>query len=62
MNDKSKKDNLRESLKLCSIHHERMQYAFQRVKDKFPLNETKYNELLPDDLRYLEYFIRRKEI
>lgn len=59
MNDRSKKDNLRESLKLCSIHHERMQYAFQNVKDKFPLDETKYNELLPDDLSYIDQLIFR---
>jgi hypothetical protein len=36
-----------------------MQYAFQNVKDKFPLDETKYNELLPDDLSYIDQLIFR---
>ena len=34
------KDELREALQLCEIHNERMQYAYHKVMDYFPLNAT----------------------
>ena len=59
MNNEAAVDKLREALKLCSIHNERMQYAFNKVKHYFPLDETSYNKLSKDDLSYIDQLIFR---
>lgn len=59
MNDDTLKDKLREALKLCSIHHERMQYANKKVKDYFPIDISGYKQLSQDDLSYIDQLIFR---
>ena len=53
------KDELKEALQLCEIHHERMQYAYHKVKHYFPLNTNTYKKLSEDDLSYLDQLIFR---
>jgi hypothetical protein len=53
------RDKLKESLQLCSIHNERMQYAYYKVKQNFPLNKDQYNKLSEDELSYLDQLIFR---
>lgn len=59
MNDDTLKDKLREALQLCSIHHERMQYAYNKVKSYFPLDISGYKQLSQDDLSYIDQLIFR---
>lgn len=52
-------DKLKESVKLCDVHHERMFYAYGKVRHKFPLTETSYERLSKDELSYLDQLIFR---
>lgn len=52
-------DMLCESLKLCSIHYERMTYASKKIQDKFPLDSQIYANLSYDDLSYIDQLIFR---
>ena len=53
------KDELLEALQPCEIHHERIQYAYHKVKHYFPLSTNTYKELSKDDLSYLDQLIFR---
>ena len=59
MKPESKIDKLSEAVKLCEIHFERMNYAFQKVVHHFPLKEEVYKQLNYDDLSYLDQLIFR---
>ncbi len=59
MNKKEKLDKLKESLQICMIHVQRMDYSVGKVSDRFPLSEEKYHELSHDDLSYLDQIIFR---
>ncbi len=59
MKPESKTDKLSEAVKLCDIHFERMNYAFQKVFHHFPLQEEVYRQLNYDDLSYLDQLIFR---
>jgi len=59
MNDKMAIDKLQEALRLCSIHSQRMQYAYSKVKQYFPLDKKTYNDLSQDDLSYIDQLIFR---
>ena len=52
-------DKLKESLKLCDVHHERMFYAYGKVRNKFPLTATSYERLSKDELSYFDQLIFR---
>lgn len=52
-------DKLKESVKLCDVHHERMFYAYGKVRHKFPLTEASYERLSKDELSYLDQLIFR---
>ena len=39
MNYDELRDRLRESIQLCSIHHQRMQYAYNKIKSYFFITE-----------------------
>ena len=52
-------DKLKESIKLCSIHHERMIYSYRKIQNKFPLDSETYENLSNDDLSYIDQLIFR---
>ena len=52
-------DKLKEALNICEIHSQRMNYALNKVADKFPIDTERYNELSSDDLSYLDQLIFR---
>ncbi len=53
------KDKLKESVMLCTIHSERMSFAYSKVASYFPLHKDKYKELLPEDLSFFDQLIFR---
>jgi len=53
------RDYLEESLQLCRIHIERMGFAWDQVKKHFPINTTKYHQLLPEELSFIDQLIFR---
>jgi uncharacterized protein with HEPN domain len=54
-----KTDKLNQSLQLCTIHNERMSFAWQKVKKHFPLDKDKYLSLQPEELSFLDQLIFR---
>lgn len=59
MNNGVAVDKLKESLRLCSMHNQPMQYAYGKVKQYFPLDEKTYHNLSQDDLSYIDQLIFR---
>jgi hypothetical protein len=54
-----KRDKLVEAIKLCSIHFERMSFAYQQIKNYFPLTEQTYKEIAPLTLSLFDQLIFR---
>ena len=54
-----KRDKLDESVQLCTIHNERMSFAWEKVKNHFPLDKEKYLLLQPEELSFLDQLIFR---
>ncbi|HSO89039.1 MAG TPA: hypothetical protein VLQ91_20980 [Draconibacterium sp.] len=54
-----KKDKLKESVQLCAIHIGRMSFAWEKVKQHFPLDKEKYLNLQPEELSFLDQLIFR---
>ena len=54
-----KKDKLNQAVQLCLIHVERMRFAWEKVKNHFPLNSEKYLKLQPEELSFLDQLIFR---
>lgn len=54
-----KKDKLKESVQLCTIHIGRMNFAWEKVKMHFPLDKEKYLLLQPEELSFLDQLIFR---
>ena len=54
-----KRDKLDEAILLCSIHSERMSFAFSKIKMYFPLNREKYLLLKPEELSFFDQLIFR---
>lgn len=52
-------DKLKESIKLCAVHYDRMIYAFGKIKSNFPLESQTYKSLTYDDLSYIDQLIFR---
>jgi len=52
-------DKLKESIKLCSIHYDRMIYSYRKIQNKFPLDLKTYESLSDDDLSYIDQLIFR---
>ena len=59
MNQEDNLDKLKESLQICDIHFQRMNYALTKVKPLFPLNAERYQNLSFDDLSYIDQLIFR---
>lgn len=59
MNREAYIKKLKESLQICKLHYQRMDYALNKIKGHFPLKVDKYNHLSNDDLSYLDQLIFR---
>jgi len=54
-----KRDRLQEAVLLCSIHAERMRFAWEKIKTHFPLDKEKYTRLQPEELSFIDQLIFR---
>ncbi|NCB09140.1 MAG: hypothetical protein EOM73_13370 [Bacteroidia bacterium] len=52
-------DKLNEAVQLCSIHAQRMHFAWTKIQQHFPLNVEKYTQLQPEDLSFFDQLIFR---
>lgn len=52
-------DQLNEAILLCTIHSERMRFAWGKVENNFPLTVAKYNSLQPEVLSFFDQLIFR---
>lgn len=53
------KDALKTAIQLCSIHCERMSFAFSQLEHYFPLDISTYQSLTPTELSYFDQLIFR---
>ena len=54
-----KRDKLMEAVQLCTIHSERMSFAWGKIKMYFPLDKERYVHLQPEELSYFDQLIFR---
>lgn len=52
-------DKLKESIQLCTIHCQRMDFAFGKLEKYFPLTIDTYEKLSPEDLSFFDQLIFR---
>lgn len=52
-------DKLNEAVQLCTVHSQRMSFAWEKIKIHFPLDKEKYLRLLPEDLSFFDQLIFR---
>ena len=52
-------DQLKEAIQLCTLHRDRMQFAWKMVKPLFPLTIEKYNNLKPESISFFDQLIFR---
>ncbi len=53
-NQSGKSDKLNEAVLLCTIHSERMSFAWEKLKMHFPLDREKYIQLKPEELSFFD--------
>ncbi len=54
-----KENQLKEALLLCTIHVERMSFAYQKIELYLPLTVEKYNHLSEEELSFMDQLIFR---
>lgn len=54
-----KRDKLNEAVLLCTIHSERMSFAWEKIKMHFPLDKDEYLRLKPEELSFFDQLIFR---
>ena len=52
-------DQLNEAIQLCTLHSERILFAWKKVESIFPLTTEKYNSLEPEVLSFFDQLIFR---
>ena len=52
-------DRLKEAVQLCTIHIERMSFAYNKIKNHFPLTEERFTNIVPEELSYFDQLIFR---
>jgi len=52
-------DRLKEIILACKIHRERLFFAYDKLKNKFPLTLDSYNELTAEEISYSDQLIFR---
>lgn len=59
MKDASFNNRLKETIAACDMHHQRMQFAFDRLSGKFPLTPDLYDQLSAEEISYTDQLIYR---
>jgi hypothetical protein len=59
MKSSEMEDRLKEAVQLCTIHVERMSFAYNKIKAHFPLTEERYIKIVPEELSYFDQLIFR---
>lgn len=54
-----RRDKLNEAVQLCTIHCQRMSFAWGKIKIHFPLDRGKYIRLKPEELSFFDQLIFR---
>ena len=52
-------DRLKEAVQLCTIHVERMSFAYHKIESYFPLTEEHFIHMAPEDFSYFDQLIFR---
>ena len=52
-------DKLNEAVQLCTVHSQRISFAWEKIKIHFPLDKEKYLRLRPEDLSFFDQLIFR---
>lgn len=52
-------DKLKETLKICSLHHQRMMFAYHSLEKLFPLTANKLSQVSPIELALFDQLIYR---
>ena len=52
-------DKLKEAVLLCSIHYERMSFAWEKINSHFPFDSNEYLSLAPEELSFIDQLIFR---
>ena len=58
-NHSEKRDKLNEAVQLCTIHCQRMSFAWEKINIHFPLDREKYIRLKPEELSFFDQLIFR---
>jgi len=53
------KNQLKEAVLLCTIHVERMSFAYRKIEAYFPLTVGKYDQLAEEELSFIDQLIFR---
>jgi phenylalanine-4-hydroxylase len=56
---KELKDKLKETLAICGIHHQRMKFAYDSIKDYFPLTETNFGQISQLEMALFDQLVYR---
>ena len=56
---KELKDKLKETLAICDIHHQRMKFAYDSIKNYFPLTETNFGQISQLEMALFDQLIYR---
>ena len=54
-----KENQLKEAVQLCTIHVERMSFAYRKIEAHFPLTSKKYEHLAEEELSFIDQLIFR---
>jgi hypothetical protein len=57
--NEEKENYLKEAVSLCTIHVERMSFAFRKIEQYFPLTVETYHKLTEEDLSFIDQLIFR---
>ena len=59
MKSSENEDRLKEAVQLCTIHVERMSFAYKKIKYHFPLTEEHFIQIVPEEMSYFDQLIFR---
>jgi len=59
MEPTEKENYLKEAVQLCTIHVERMSFAYRKIEMYLPLTVDKYNQLSEEELSFIDQLIFR---
>lgn len=53
------RDKLKETLTICSLHHQRMMFAWENIAKYFPLTEARFSQISPIEMALFDQLIYR---